>query len=251
MTDAHCHLGSRQFDENRDEIVSRMLENGVQKAILICCSRHDRLASIGLRDRYPGFKLACSIHPQDLEDDDPQRLIDLREALIESKADMIGETGLDYYSHPHTKEAQIHFFEAQLEMAAELRLPVDVHSRKASLDTLNIIKKYPVKGIIHSYSGSLEMAQLFIKQGYYIAFGASVLFPNSKKPAHVIAGMPLDRLLIETDAPYQSPIKGHTHEPADVKAIYEKICEIRRIGMDELADRVEANFDRVFINIIK
>lgn len=128
----------------------------------------------------------------------------------------------------------------------ELGLPMDVHSRKASLDTLNIIKKYLVKRIIHNYSGSLEMAQLFIKHGCSIAFGASVLFPNSKKPTHDIVGMPLDKLLIETEASYQRSIKGHTHELADVKAIYEKICEIRGIGMDEFAGQVEANFDSVF-----
>ena len=249
LADAHCHLGSRQFDNDREEVLSRMLENGVEKAILICCSEHDRLASMKLRDRYPGFKLALSIHPQDLENDDPQRLTVLKQALIDSHADMIGETGLDYYSHPHTKEAQIRFFEAQMEMAAELGLPVDIHSRKASRDTLEIIKKYPVKGIIHSYSGSGEMAQLYIKQGYCIAFGASVLFPNSRKPAEVVKSTPLDKLLIETDAPYQSPVKGHVHEPADVVAIYEKIAEIRNIRLEELASRVEENFDSVFLTI--
>ena len=90
------------------------------------------------------------------------------------------------------------------------------------------------------------MAQLYIKQGYCIAFGASVLFPNSRKPAEVIKSMPLDRLLIETDAPYQSPIKGHKHEPADVKAIYEKISEIRGISIEELAAQIESNWETVF-----
>ena len=246
LADAHCHLGSRQFDNNREEVLSRMLENGVEKAVMICCSEHDRLASIGLRDRYPGFKIALGIHPQDLEDDDPQRLTEIRKALTDSHADMRGEIGLDYYSHPHTKEAQLRFFEAQMEMAAEMGLPVDIHSRKASLDILNMLKRFPVKGIIHSYSGSAEMAQLYINLGYGIAFGASVLFPNSRKPAEVIKSMPLDRLLIETDAPYQSPVKGHIHEPADVKAIYEKISEIRGISIEELAAQIELNWETVF-----
>ena len=237
------------FRQTADAIsmeVRSMAENGVEKAVMICCSEHDRLASIGLRDRYPGFKLALGIHPQDLEDDDPQRLTDIRKALTDSHADMIGEIGLDYYSHPHTKEAQLRFFEAQMEMAAEMGLPVDIHSRKASKDTLDILKKYPVKGIIHSYSGSVEMAQLYIKLGYCIAFGASVLFPNSRKPAEVIRSMPFDRLLIETDAPYQSPVKGHIHEPADVKAIYEKIAEIRGISMEGLAVQIDRNWEQIW-----
>lgn len=245
--DAHCHLGSRQFDHDREETVERMLETGVRKAILICCNPHDLFHSVSLRQKHPGFRLAAAIHPQDLEEyHEPDRLDRLKEALIENQADMIGETGLDYYSHPHTKEAQKRFFIAQLQMAEELHLPVDIHSRKASADTLAILKSYPARGIIHSYSGSYEMAELFMKLGYYISFGSSVLFKGSKKPAQVISRMPLDRLLIETDAPYQSPIRDHRHEPSDVIAIYEAIAEIRNMTMEELAKIIEYNFDQVF-----
>ena len=160
--------------------------------------------------------------------------------------DMIGETGLDYRSHPHTRTQQQHFFHSQLELAREYDLPVNVHSRKASADTLEILKQHHCRGIIHSYSGSIEMARLFIKEGYYISFGASVLFPNSHKPQQVIAQMPLDRLLIETDSPYQSPIRDHRHEPADIAAIYRAIAEIRNISVDQLCKAVEDNFDNVF-----
>lgn len=247
FVDAHCHLGSRQFDNDREEVISSMLTNHVEKAIIICCSEHDLVEGKKLRDSNNGFKLACSIHPQALENDSSsQRLADLRRAVINSRADMIGEIGLDYRSHPHTKEIQKLFFDAQMEMAVEFGLPVDVHLRKASLDTLETLKRYPVKGIIHSYSGSAEMADLFIKLGYYISFGASVLFPGSKKPAHVIQHIPLDRLLIETDAPYQSPVKGYRHEPSDVKAIYQKISEILDMDLEDLMKQVEQNFDKVF-----
>lgn len=242
--DAHCHLGSRQYDSDRTEVVNRMLDKGVCKAILICCSRHDLLESIKLREQNPGFKLACSVHPQDLEHDySEKRLEDLKEIIEEYHPDMIGETGLDYRSHPHTRTQQKHFFISQLEMARYYDLPVNIHSRKASADTLDILKQHPVKGIIHSYSGSIEMARLFIKEGYYISFGASVLFPNSHKPQEVIARMPLERLLIETDSPYQSPVRDHRHEPEDIVRIYEAISRIRNMPVTELAAAVEHNFD--------
>ena len=247
LIDAHCHLGSRQFDGNREDVLHRMEAAHVRKAIIICCGEHDRQEGIILKEREPGFKLAFSIHPQDLEDDSsPERLIKLRESIADAHADMIGETGLDYYSHPHTKQEQLEFFRAQLEMASDLGLPVDIHSRKASADTLEMLKKFRLKGIIHSYSGSSEMADLYMKLGYHISFGASMLFPGSKKPAQVIAHMPIDRLLIETDAPYQSPVKGHIHEPADVASIYQAVSGIRNMEMRELAVRLEENFEAVF-----
>lgn len=245
-TDAHCHLGTRQYDTDRNEIVNRMLANEVNKVIMISCSKHDLQECLKLRKDHPGFKLAMSIHPQDLEDHDESRLEELWKDIMECKPEMIGEIGLDYYSHPHTKEYQLEFFRAQLEMAKELILPVNIHSRKASKDTLDILRQYSVKGLIHSYSGSIEMAELFIKAGYYISFGASILFPNAKRPREVVAKIPLDKLLIETDSPYQSPVKGHVHEPMDVVNIYEEISRIRGINIDELKQCVEANFDSLF-----
>ncbi|MBE6129640.1 MAG: TatD family deoxyribonuclease [Erysipelotrichaceae bacterium] len=245
--DAHCHLGSRQYDNDRKEVVGRMLEAGVGHAILICCSRHDLLESVKLREQNPGFRLALSIHPQDLEDDyGEERLQQLQRDIEEYRPDMIGETGLDYYSHPHTKTQQIHFFISQLELARKFDLPVNIHSRKASKDTLDILKEHPCRGIIHSYSGSVEMARLYMKEGYYISLGASVLFPNARRPRQVAAALSLDRLLIETDSPYQSPVLDHRHEPADIVNIYEEISRIRNMETKELEAAVEENFLRVF-----
>ncbi len=246
FADAHCHLGSRQFDQDRKETVERMLEKGVSKAILICCSRHDLLMAKELRDLYPGFKLAVSIHPQDLEDARPERLEELKKTVEEYRPDMIGEIGLDYYSHPHTKEQQLHFFESQLEMAEAYGLPVNIHSRKASADTLDMLMKHKVRGIMHSYSGSAEMAMRYIKAGYSISFGASILFEGSRKPKEVVSRIPLDSLLVETDAPYQSPVPNKRHDPEDVLRIYEAISRIRGISLKELTEAVEKNFDRIF-----
>ncbi|MBP5280681.1 MAG: TatD family hydrolase [Erysipelotrichaceae bacterium] len=247
FTDAHCHLGSRQFDQDRQLMMDRMMKEKVRKAIMICCSRHDLSICLELSKLYPDLKLALAIHPQDLEDDHQEERLERLERIIdEVRPDMIGETGLDYYSHPHTKQFQKHFFEAQLKMAQDRDLPVNIHSRQAAKDTLDTLMKYKVRGIIHSYSGSVEMADLYLKQGYYLSFGASVLFKGAKKPAEVIRHIPIERLLIETDAPYQSPIKDHRHEPSDVIRIYEAIAAIKEIALEDLCDTVEANFDNVF-----
>ena len=246
-TDAHCHLGSREFDADRDAMISRMLAQGVTRAIVICCSRHDLDYGIHLCNAHPGFRLALGIHPQDLEDDhEPERMERFRKIVSDVQPDMIGEIGLDHHSHRHTKAAQNEFFLAQMKLAAQLDLPVDIHCRKAFADTFEILKQFPVHGIIHSYSGSAEMAARFIRLGYSISFGSGILFPNAKKPAEVIASVPLDRLLIETDAPYQSPVRGHRHEPADVLNIYKAVSAIRHIPLEELQAAVEANFDRIF-----
>ncbi|MBQ1379833.1 MAG: TatD family hydrolase, partial [Erysipelotrichaceae bacterium] len=153
--DAHCHLGSRQFDEDRDQMIERMLEADVSKAIIICCSRHDLDIGKKLKEKHPSFKLACSIHPQDLEDHDPKRLTEIRERIIDSGADMVGEIGLDYYSHPHTREDQKDFFKAQLEMAREFDLPIDVHCRKADGDMLEIF---------------IMIGNFVLSSGYYDAY---------------------------------------------------------------------------------
>ncbi len=245
--DAHCHLGSRQFDDDRDEMIFRMKEAEVRKAIIICCSDHDLEAGISLRKENPGFKLACGIHPQDLErDNGEERLERFRNTVLACHPDMIGEIGLDFYSHRHTGEAQRRFFIYQLELARQTDLPADIHSRRASGETLRILKEHPVRGILHSFSGSAEMAAIYVKLGYYISFGSSVLFQGAKRPAEVIASVPLERLLIETDAPYQSPVRDRRHEPADVIRIYREISRIRKISIEELEEAVEANFDRVF-----
>ena len=249
--DAHCHLGSRQFDEDRDEMIQRMLKARVDKAIIICCSEHDLNHGLKLRELYPSFKLAIGIHPQDLEDDhEEERLQRFEKIILETKPDMIGEIGLDYYSHPHTKEHQLHFFNEQLRLAEKYGLPIDVHSRKASNDTYEILKSHKNRGIIHSFSGSIEMARQYMRLGYFISFGASVLFRNARKPIDVISKTDLKRLLIETDAPYQSPVLDHRHEPCDFVNIYEKIASIRQMNIEELEKIVENNFDKAFLQSV-
>ena len=245
--DAHCHLGNRQFSDDREEMIKDMLDVGLNRVILICCSEHDYRRVSDLRNRILGFKLACAIHPQALRTTDTlERFDQFAEQMKLIRPDMIGETGLDYASHKHTKELQKLFFEKHLELACDMNLPVNIHSRKAVLDTQLILKKYPVKGVLHSFSGSPETAREYVKAGWMISFGASVLFPNARHPMEAVRVVPLDHLMIETDAPYQSPVIGKRHDPTDVIAIYRKIAELKGISLEELSRTTCENFDRLF-----
>ena len=244
--DAHCHLGNRQFEANLDNVLARMKQSRVTQAIMICCSQHDMENGIRLRNDNAGFKLAIGIHPQGIEHYDDDWLNNFDKYIKYSNPDMIGEIGLDYQSHRHTRDLQKQHFHAQLALASEYHLPVDIHCRNGSQDTYDILRQYPVKGIIHSYSGSVEMAQLFMKLGYYISFGASILFENARRPKEVLASIPLNRLLLETDAPYQSPIRNHVHEPADVVAIYREASLLQNVSLKHLSDILQENFSNVF-----
>ena len=228
--DEHCHLGNREFSDDSEEMIRAMLEAGLHRVIMICCSEYDLRQVIDLRETLPCFKLACAIHPQ----------------MKQVKPDMIGETGLDHASHKHTKELQQQFFERHLQLACELHLPVNIHSRKAVLDTQLILRKYPVKGILHSFSGSAETAREYVKAGWMISFGASVLFPDAKRPMEAVKAVPLDHLMIETDAPYQSPVIGKRHDPTDVIAIYRKIAELKGVALEELSRATAKNYDSIF-----
>jgi len=245
--DAHCHLGNRQFSDDREEMIQAMLEAGLHRVIMICCSEYDLRQVIDLRDTLPGFKLACAIHPQALRTTDSlDRFERFAEQMKQIRPDMIGETGLDYASHKHTKGLQKQFFEKHLELACEMHLPVNIHSRKAVLDTQLILKKYPVKGVLHSFSGSPETAIEYVKAGWMISFGASVLFPNAKRPMEAVKAVPMDHLMIETDAPYQSPVIGKRHDPTDVIAIYRKIAELKGVALEELSRATAKNYDSIF-----
>lgn len=245
--DAHCHLGNRQFADDREEMISRMCRAGLNRVIMICCSEYDYRQVSGLRDTIPGYKLACAIHPQSLQAaDTADRFERFAQQMKHIKPDMIGETGLDYASHKHTKELQKQFFMKHLELACEMHLPVNIHSRRAVLDTQLILRKYPVRGVLHSFSGSPETALEYVRAGWMISFGASVLFPGARRPMEAVRAVPLDHLLIETDAPYQSPVTGRRHDPTDVIAIYRKIAELKGLTAEELSAAAARNYDRVF-----
>ena len=237
--DTHCHLGSVQFDEDRDQMIERMLEADVSKAIIICCSRHDLDIGKKLKEKHPSFKLACSIHPQDLEDHDPKRLIEIRERIIESGADMVGEIGLDYYWDKEGHDLQKHWFMRQMELSHEANLPMIVHSREAAKDTLDMViaaKPLNLSGIIHCYSYSVEQAREYLNMGYYIGIGGVLTFKNAKKLKEVAEYAPLSQIVLETDCPYlaPTPFRGKRNDSSMIAYVAEELAAIKNMPVEEV-----------------
>jgi len=204
--DSHAHFDDKAFAEDLSEVVAQMKENGVVGIINNGVNYESSAKIVELSKNYDIFYSAVGIHPEDLysgENFSPDKLLPL---LSNPKTVAIGEIGLDYYWDTHPADVQKQWFEAQLDFSKQVELPVIVHDREAHNDTLEILKKHKPKGVLHCFSGSNEMAKEVLKLGMYIGVGGVVTFKNARKLVEVVADLPLDRLLLETDAPYLAPV---------------------------------------------
>ena len=247
--DSHCHVDEEKFDEDRDTVLARMREHGITRFAVIGSDMETSRHAIAFAKQHPGAVAAGGIHPHEAKGFREEDCEEIARWYKDGDIRAIGEIGLDYYYDFSPREVQRNVCIRQMELAYELGAPVVYHIRDAHGDMLEIMKSMKGKltgGIIHCFSGSAEMAREYLKLGYYISFGASVLFKGAKRPLQVVEAMPIDRLLIETDAPYQSPIKDHRHEPCDITAMYEKIAEIKQMPLPDLCEAAEKNFDIVF-----
>ncbi len=244
--DSHAHYYDERFDGERDELLTCMQNHGVAGIINCGCDIESSKQSLELAEKYDYLYAAVGFHPENL----PQKL-DLKEMETlaqHKKCVAIGEIGLDYYWSPEKSTEQKSAFEKQMILAKELDLPIIVHDREAHKDTLDILLKYKPKGVLHSFSGSVEMAQEIIKIGMYIGIGGVVTFKNAKKLPDVVKMLPEDKILLETDAPYLAPVpyRGKVNNSAMINLTAEKIAEIRNtdsIGMLKLS---LANAKRLF-----
>lgn len=246
--DSHAHYNDEQFDTDRDELLKVMQSNSVSYIINAGTDISSSLFSIELAKKYPFVYAAVGIHPEDVHKN--ESLVEIKKLATHEKVIAIGEIGLDYYWDTSTKEKQIEYFKNQLHLANELNLPVIIHDRDAHQDTLNILKEIPVnkKGILHCYSGSVEMAREFLKLGYYLGFGGSSTFKNAKNVIEVITEVPNDRFLIETDAPYMTPVpfRGKRNNSMYLKYVVEKIAEIKELTPKQIEDLSENNAKILF-----
>lgn len=250
IIDTHAHYDDEAFDEDRDEVLRQIKEVGVI-AVLNCASSKKSLETTNkLTLDYDFIYGALGIHPSDANDyskEVEENII--KKVLSNNKILAIGEIGLDYYwdENPE-KDIQKKVFRAQMELARQLKLPVIIHDRDAHGDTLEIIKEYPeVKGIVHCFSGSLEFAKECVKLGYYIGITGVVTFKNAKKITEVVKGIPLDKLLVETDCPYMapSPNRGKRNKSDYIEHIIEQIAYIKENGGKEVNIAVNDNFLRL------
>ena len=237
--DTHSHYADSAFDGDRDELLAALPDKGVRFAALAGSSMQDSAENVALAQKYGYIYAAVGVHPESV-DETPS---DYREKLTElvkssEKVRAIGEIGLDYHYENYDRDKQILFFRQQLELARELSLPVIVHSRNASEDTLDILKEYRPAGVVHCFSGSAEVAREVIKLGMYIGFTGVLTFKNAKKALRALEAVPLDRLLLETDCPYMAPepLRGRRCDSSMICYTAEKAAQIKGVSTQELLD---------------
>ena len=246
LTDTHCHLFKEYFSD-LDKVIKDANDVGVMRFI----SASDNLKSIDemidLSYKYDNVYIAIGIHPENCEED----LRELEKILESNKSNKkivaIGEIGLDYYYGKETRDRQFEVFDYQLSLAEKYNLPVVIHSREATLDTINCLKNHKVRGVIHCFSGSKETAFEYIKMGFYIGVGGVMTFKNSKLD-ETIKELPLDRIVLETDSPYLTPepFRKYSNEPKYIRTIAEYLSRIKNIDISEVEKVTENSVSEIF-----
>ena len=255
LVDTHAHLDDRRFDEDREEVIKRTFESGIKLVINIGCDLLTSKASLALADKYKQIYAAVGVHPHDARYVPPYYYIEELEKMLKNpKTVAVGEIGLDYYYDHSPRDVQKEVFLEQLNMAKRARVPVIIHIREAYGDFLEIMRREglePIRGVMHCYSGSLEVAYECIEMGFYISFAGPVTFKNAKNLKEVAKALPLDRVLIETDCPYLAPTpnRGKRNEPVYVKHVAEEIANLKGISLEEVANTTYRNALNLFYKI--
>ena len=245
MIDSHAHITSENYD-NIDEIVEEIKNNGVI-AVLNAADRIDTSYEVlELSKKYNNFLFPCiGIHPESVEEID--KIGEIENLIKNNKIYAIGEIGLDYYYTKENKDKQIELFNKQLDLAEKYDLPIVVHTRESIQDVYDVLKKRKLKGVIHCFNGSYEMAKLFIKLGYKLGIGGVLTFKNSKLH-ELIEKIDLENILIETDSPYLSPepFRGKKNIPSNVYYVAKKIAEIKEISVEKVIEITSKNSVQIF-----
>lgn len=246
LVDSHCHF-SKEYYDDLDEIIINNKKNGINKMIISGCDKDSIRESILLNKKYNEIELCLGFHPSEVDLITDEDINILESLLLENKVVGLGEIGLDYYYTKENKDRQIYFFKKQLELAEKLNLPVVIHSRNATMDTLAILKKHNVKGVIHCFSDSYETAVEYIKIGFLIGVSGVVTFKNSKLK-DIIKRLPIESIVLETDSPYLSPepFRGQTNSSKNILVIAEYIANIKKLSLEEISNITTNNVKRVY-----
>ena len=246
--DTHAHYDDKAFDEDRYELLDAMSKNDVKYIINQGTDVETSKFSIALAEKYDYVYAAVGIHPEEIYKE--ESVTEIKKLIPHEKIVAIGEIGLDYHYDNTNKEDQLKYFIGQLNLANEVNLPVVIHSRDAQKDTLDTLKSIKItnNGVIHCFSGSLESAKEFLKLGYYLGFDGPITFKNAKNALEVLEYMPLDKILIETDAPYltPTPFRGERNNSMYLTYVINKIAEIKKIPPEEVANITMNNAKTLF-----
>jgi TatD DNase family protein len=251
VIDSHCHLGMPQFDADREAVLARAGEAGVDAMLVVGGmdeeDGHTRALQVGERHRLP---VAVGIHPHEARLATPARDEELRRLASERRIVAIGETGLDFHYDYSPRDVQRDVFRRQVRLARELRLPLVVHTREADAETAAILEDEGAAeagGVIHCFTGGHDLAERTLALGFFLSFSGIVAFPRSETIQEVARTAPLDRVLVETDAPFLAPPphRGKRNEPAFVVEVARKVAGLRSMPLEELAAATVANFERL------
>lgn len=250
LIDSHAHLEMREFDKDRNEVLRRAKEAGVDAIVTVGTNLRECRKAVALTAQYDGLYAALGIHPHDVKGIDEKTYDSIRELVRGPKVVAYGEIGLDFFRNRSPREVQIRFFGEQLEMADEFGLPVIIHDREAHAEILKMLTGWKGKrgGIIHCFSGDLAMAKKCLDLGFYISIPGPVTYPHSDRLLEVVRQVPLNRLLVETDSPYLTPqpYRGKRNEPAYVIHTAKRVAEVKGLTLAEVGAATSKNARDVF-----
>jgi TatD DNase family protein len=257
VIDSHCHLADDTFADDLDQVVARARQAGVARVMLILEAGNEREAAQASRvdQMWPDARVSIGVHPHQAHQfaDDPTRAAEVVRAQVTStpSARAVGEIGLDYHYDFSPRDVQQAVFRAQIRLARDLRLPIVIHTREADDDTVAILEEEgggEVGGVFHCFSGNAALARAALGLGFYISIAGIVTFPKAEALRQTVKGVPIERLLTETDSPFLAPVpfRGKRNEPAHVGQIVQALADLHGLERAEMGARTTANFDNVF-----
>lgn len=251
LIDSHAHIDDERFNKDRDKLIESLKKDDIDLIINVGADLQSSIKSVSLSEDYENIYAAVGVHPHSAKEMDDSTIEVLKSLANREKVVAIGEIGLDFYYDNSPRDIQRQRFVEQLNLAKKVDLPVIIHSRDAAGETFDILKEAQdgnLEGVLHCYSGSVEMALEYIKLGFYISLAGPVTFKNARVPKEVSKAVPLDRLLIETDSPYLTPepYRGKRNEPLYVRHVAGTIAELRGIPFEEVANRTSENTKKLF-----
>lgn len=246
FVDTHCHIYDEYYDDI-EKVLKKIKDNNIGKIINNGCDAKSNMEVLKKVSSYDFMYGALGIHPESVLDYKKEDIDFIEQHLNDEKIVAIGEIGLDYHYGKENKEAQIILFEEQLKLAEKYNKPVIIHSRDATLDTIETIKKYKVRGVIHSFSGSLETANIYLKLGFLLGVNGVITFKNCNLK-DVIKEIPLEKIVLETDSPYLTPVpfRGERNDSSHINEIAEFVASLKGVSMENLANITNENVHQVF-----
>ena len=247
--DTHAHYDDKRFDDDRDELLGTMQQEGVKLILNASSNIASAKINISLADKHDFIYAAIGVHPHDAKSMTDLTIDELAELLAHRKAVAIGEIGLDYHYDFSPRDVQKKRFREQMELARSNNKPVVIHEREALTDTLDIIRDFrDLTGVVHCFSGSWETAKVILNLGWYISFTGVITYKNARKALEVVEKVPMDRFMLETDCPYLAPepVRGKRNSSLNIKHIARKAAEVRKMAIEEIAEITTENGKRFF-----